>query len=133
MTGAAPIAAQLSAIRARQFPVAFSHVAEGAQPFLVAALAREIRATLWIICPTVRAQELFYESLANWLPQALFLPEAEFAAVENILPDPEISAERLAILSRVSREAGPHLVVTTRAALDQPAPKLRRCKPPPSA
>ena len=33
-------------------PIAFSHVIESAQPFLVAALAREIRRTFWIICPT---------------------------------------------------------------------------------
>ena len=56
------------------------------------------------MCPNVRSQELLYESLLNWLPGALFLPEAEFAAVENILPDPEIAAERLALLSRVQRE-----------------------------
>ncbi len=125
---AAPIAQKLRAISAAAWPVAFSHVAEAAQPFLTAVLGRELRATTWVLCPTVRTQELLYETLANWIPQALFLPEAEFAAVENILPDPEISAERLALLSRVSREAGPHLIVTTRAALDQPAPKLKALK-----
>ena len=77
-------------------PVAFSHVTEPSQAFLVAAIAKEIRKTLWIPCPSVRSQELLYESLLNWKPDALFLPEAEFAAVENILPDPELAAERLA-------------------------------------
>ncbi|CAN5200821.1 hypothetical protein BH20VER2_BH20VER2_02700 [soil metagenome] len=125
---AQPIAQQLRAIKAAQWPVAFSHVAEPAQALLVATLARETPRTLWVICPTVRAQELLYESLINWAPQALFLPEAEFAAVENILPDPEITAERLALLDRVTREAGPHLLVTTRAALDQPAPKAHALK-----
>ena len=120
---AEPIAPRLSAIEAGEFPVAFSHVTEPAQSFLVAALAEKISHTLWIVCPSVRAQELLYESLINWKRDALFLPEAEFAAVENILPDPEIAAERLALLTRVSREAGPHLIVTTRASLDQPAPK----------
>jgi len=103
-------------------PVAFSHVAESAQAFLVAGLATEIRKTLWVLCPNVRSQELLYESLLNWQPNALFLPEAEFAAVENILPDPELAAERLALLNRLQREKGPHLIVATRAALDQPAP-----------
>ena len=123
VAAAEPIASKLRALAAGQSPIAFSHVTEAAQPFLVAALAHEIRRTLWIICPTVRSQELLYETLLNWNPGALFLPEAEFAAVENIIPDPEISAERLALLSRVSREAGPHLIVATRASLDQPAPK----------
>jgi transcription-repair coupling factor (superfamily II helicase) len=103
-------------------PVAFSHVTEPAQAFLVAAIAGEIQKTFWILCPNVRSQELLYESLLNWLPDALFLPEAEFAAVENILPDPEIAAERLALLNRLQRDKGPHLIVTTRAALDQAAP-----------
>lgn len=103
-------------------PVAFSHVTEPAQAFLVAAIASEIRKTFWILCPNVRSQELLYESLLNWLPDALFLPEAEFAAVENILPDPEIAAERLALLNRVQRDKGPHVIATTRAALDQAAP-----------
>ena len=125
---AEPIARQLRAIGTAQWPVAFSHVTEAAQPFLVAAIAREIRKTLWIVCPTVRSQELLYESLLNWAPEALFLPEAEFAAVENILPDPEITAERLALLSRIGRGGGPHLIVATRASLDQPAPKVRALK-----
>src|SRR5207302_1725395 len=99
-----------------------SHVTEAAQAFLVAMIAEQIRKTFWVVCPNVRSQELLYESLLNWQPNALFLPEAEFAAVENILPDPELAAERLALLNRVQREKGPHLIVATRAALSQPAP-----------
>ncbi len=83
----------------------------------------EIPQTLWIVCPSVRSQELLHESLTNWLPEALFLPEAEFFAVENILPDQEIAAERLALLSRVEESRQHHVVVATRASLDQPAPK----------
>jgi transcription-repair coupling factor (superfamily II helicase) len=116
------ISQKLAEIEQGTRPVAFSHVTEAAQPFLVAAIASEIRKTLWILCPNVRSQELLYESLLNWLPDPLFLPEAEFAAVENILPDPEIAAERLALLNRLQREKGPHVIIATRAALDQAAP-----------
>jgi transcription-repair coupling factor (superfamily II helicase) len=119
----APIAEKLRQIDQRAWPVAFSHVIDAAQPFLVATLARKIDKTLWVLCPSVRTQELLYESLVNWLPGARFLPEAEFAAVENILPDPEIAAERLALLSSIEQDTGPHVVVATRASLDQPAPK----------
>ena len=42
--------------------------------------------------------------MLNWEPDALFLPEAELAAVENVLPDPEIAAERLELLMQVDRE-----------------------------
>ena len=103
-------------------PVAFSHVAEPAQAFLVSTLAREVPKTHWVLCPSIRSQETLYESLLNWEPKALFLPEAEFAAVENVLPDPEIAAERLGLLNRIQREKGPHLIVATRAGLEQPAP-----------
>jgi transcription-repair coupling factor (superfamily II helicase) len=95
-------------------------VTESAQTFLVATIAEHDRRSIWVICPTVRAQELFFESLSNWISNASFLPEAEFAAVENILPDPEIAAERLALLSQIEKETAAKVVVTTRAALDQP-------------
>ncbi|MDP9254109.1 MAG: transcription-repair coupling factor, partial [Verrucomicrobiota bacterium] len=123
VASAESIAKKLHLSRSGLSPVAFSHVTEAAQSFLVAVIAREIKKTLWIICPNLHLQETLYESLLNWQPAALFLPEAEFAAVENILPDPEIAAERLAFLSRLERESGPHLIVATRASLDQSAPK----------
>ena len=122
MAGAEPISQKLREIEQGARPVAFSHVTEPAQAFLVAAIAGEIRETFWVSCPNVRSQELLYESLLNWLPDALFLPEAEFAAVENILPDQEIAAERLALLNRIQREKGPYVILATRAALGQAAP-----------
>jgi len=119
---AEPIQHKLRQMAADDFPVSFSHVIESAQPFLVATIAEHDRRSIWVICRTVRAQELFFESLSNWDSNASFLPEAEFAAVENILPDPEIAAERLALLSQIEKGNGAKVVVTTRAALDQPAP-----------
>ena len=120
---AEPIARQLQALREGVRPVTFSHVIESARAFLVAVLAREIPQTLWVICPSVRTQELLHETLTNWLPEALFLPEAEFFGVENILPDQEIAAERLALLGRVEESRQRHVIVATRASLDQRAPK----------
>jgi transcription-repair coupling factor (superfamily II helicase) len=98
-------------------------VIEPAQAFLVATVASKIENTIWVLCPSVHSQELLYESLLNWQPDALFLPEAEFAALENILPDPEIAAERLGLLTQLEREQAPRLIVATRASLDQAAPK----------
>lgn len=122
VAGAEPISQKLREIGQGVRSVAFSHVTESAHAFLVAAIATQIPKTFWVLCPNVRSQELLYESLLNWLPDALFLPEAEFAAVENILPDPELAAERLALLNRVQRTKGPHAIIATRAALDQAAP-----------
>lgn len=123
VAAAESISRKLRAIEKGARPVTFSHVTEAAQAFLVAAIAGQTHKTFWVVCPNVRSQELLYESLLNWVPDALFLPEAEFAAVENILPDPELAAERLALLNRLQREKGPHLIIATRASLDQAAPE----------
>jgi transcription-repair coupling factor (superfamily II helicase) len=117
------IAHKLEQIRSAGWPVKFSHVIEPARAFLVATIARNIKKTFWVLCPNVRAQDSLYETLLNWLPGAQFLPEAEFAAVENVLPDPEIAAERLALLGQIDSEGGARVIVATRASLDQPAPK----------
>jgi transcription-repair coupling factor (superfamily II helicase) len=117
------IARKLAEIGLQRGPVKFSHVISPAQAFLSAVIAGSVQKTIWILCPTVRAQDSLYETILNWLPSAQFLPEAEFAAVENILPDPEIAAERLALLAKIDSEHRPRIIVTTRASLDQPAPK----------
>ena len=62
--------------------------------------------TIWVLCPSVHSQEVFYESLLNWQPDALFLPEAELTGIENVLPDPEITAERLALFLQIERDTG---------------------------
>jgi transcription-repair coupling factor (superfamily II helicase) len=116
------IVRKLNQIAGQYTPVKFSHVIDPAQAFLAGVIARNAQNTVWILCPSVRAQDSVYETLLNWIPAAQFLPEAEFAAVENVLPDPEIAAERLALLAKIDSESGPHVIVTTRASLDQPAP-----------
>ena len=126
-----PIALKLHAMQQAQWPVRFSHVIQPAQPFLAAVIAQTLhrrpldnrRATIWILCPTVHSQEVFYESLLNWQPDAQFLPEAELAGIENVLPDPEIAAERLALFLQIERDTGPRIIVATCAGLDQAAPK----------
>jgi len=118
-----PIARKLRAIERVQWPVQFSHVVEPARAFLLATIASKIDKTIWVVCPSVHSQELLYESLLNWQPDALFLPEAEFAAIENILPDPEIAAERLAVLTQLERQQSPQLIIVTRASLNQAAPR----------
>src|SRR5213596_3972231 len=129
-----PITRKLGAIREARWPVEFSHVIEPAQAFLAAVIAHACHgcppddrhaadSTIWVLCPSVHSQELLYESLLNWRPDALFLPEAELVAVENVLPDPEIAAERLALLMEIERDSGPRIIVATRASLDQPVPK----------
>jgi transcription-repair coupling factor (superfamily II helicase) len=131
-----PIARKLHAIQDARWPVQFSHVIQPAQPFLASIISHAWHqrppdhrhtadSAIWILCPSVHSQESLYESLLNWQPDAFFLPEAEFGAGENVLPDPEIAAERLAVLMQIGRGTGQHVIVATRASLDQPAPKHR--------
>ena len=105
-----------------------------AQPFLAGVIANAYYSsqvdkqaagdsTMWILCPSVHSQEVFYGSLLNWQPDALFLPEAELSGIENVLPDPEIAAERLALFLQIQRDTSPRIIVGTRAGLDQAAPK----------
>lgn len=129
-----PISRKLDAIQRAEWPVRFSHVIQPAQPFLAAVLANACHArrvdkgqaadsTIWVLCTSVHSQEVLYESLLNWQPDALFLPEAELTGIENVLPDPEITAERLALFLQIERDTGPRIIVATRAGLDQAAPK----------
>jgi len=128
------IAQKLAAMQRAEWPVRFSHVIQPAQPFLAAVIAykwhrlpadnrQDADSTIWILCPSVHSQEVLYESLLNWQPDALFLPEAELTGIENVLPDPEIAAERLALFLQIERSPGPRVIVATHAGLDQPAPK----------
>ncbi len=129
-----PIARKLATIQSGQSLIRFSHVIEPAQPFLAAVIANSYHrrvldsrqpghSTIWILTSSVHSQEIVYESLLNWQPEALFLPEAELAGIENVLPDPEIAAERLSLFLQIERNTSPRIIVATRAALDQPAPK----------
>jgi transcription-repair coupling factor (superfamily II helicase) len=127
-----PIARKLQAIQRAEWPVRFSHVIPPAQPFLAGIVAyachgpkidkTAVDSSIWVLCPGVHSQEVFYESLLNWRPNALFLPEAELTGIENVLPDPEITAERLALFLQIQRGSGPGIIVATRAGLDQAAP-----------
>src|SRR5439155_8818879 len=125
-----PIARKLRALEQAKWPVSFSHVIQPAQAFLVATIARKIDKTIWVFCPSVHSQELLYESLLNWHPNALFLPEVELAPGEIVFPDPEIAAERLPLLMKVERGPARLLFFASPATSDQVAPKRGACQPP---
>jgi transcription-repair coupling factor (superfamily II helicase) len=120
---AAPVRARLRALT-RGEPIAFEHVTEPAQAFLTAILAGSTKHRCWIVCENSRAQETVYNELLNWFPEAAFFPEKEIALGENILPDPEIAAERLGLLQSLSGEKTrlSRLLVLTKATLDEQVP-----------
>ncbi len=109
--------------------VSFDHVSEGAQPFVAALIARHAFASgrrVWIFCENERAQESFHFELSCWLPGAVLFPHLEIAAVEGAIPDPEINAERLGVLQRLSKLEGGTAVVLNRRSLDEAVPPADR-------
>jgi transcription-repair coupling factor (superfamily II helicase) len=82
----------------------FSEVAEAAQAFVAALIARTAKdRPIWIVCPDVRTQEDFAAELSAWLTGARLLPELEAPVAGEVLPDPETLAERLEILGLLAR------------------------------
>ncbi len=114
---------KLAALRKKKHPVIFEHTTPAAQPFLLALLARKLDQPLWIVCAGVREQERIHNELLTWCGEALFLPEVEASIVENAIPDPEIAAERLDILQRLSRP-GQQLIVLTANTLESLVPPV---------
>ena len=100
---------------------AFAHVTESAQPFVAATLSKHLggsKQDLWVVCRTEREQERFYGELTTWIDNALLFPHLEVAAVEGAIPDPETSAERLAVLQKISERANPWVIVLNQKSLD---------------
>jgi transcription-repair coupling factor (superfamily II helicase) len=91
----------------------FHEVAEAAQSFVAALVAHAARPRrVWIVCSDVRAQEDFAAELTAWLPEARLLPESQFSVGQDLLPDPETTAERLEILALLAegKPVGPLVV-----------------------
>ena len=94
---------------------------ESAQPFVVATLSKHLagaKQDLWVVCRTEREQERFHGELTTWIDHALLFPHLEVAAVEGAIPDPETSAERLAVLQKISAREHPWVVVLNQKSLD---------------
>jgi transcription-repair coupling factor (superfamily II helicase) len=123
LRNAAPVQERLCALASGDV-VAFEHVTEPAQAFLAAIVAGSTKQRCWIVCENARAQETLYNELLNWFPEAAFFPEQEIALGENMLPDPEIAAERLGLLQALSgaKARAARLLVLTKASLDEPVP-----------
>jgi transcription-repair coupling factor (superfamily II helicase) len=119
-----PIAAKLRALGRDR--VVFDHVDEAAQAFVAALVATQARTAkkarrVWIVAATLRSQEQMHNELANWLNDAIFLPEMESVLAENALPDPETAADRLQALEQVMASKS-SLVVLSAASLDDQVP-----------
>ncbi len=105
--------------------ITFDHVAETAQPFLVALIAQRViqpGRRIWVFCQNERAQERFQLELSCWVADAVLFPHLEIAAVEGAIPDPEVTAERLGILQRLADPDTSPVVVINSGSLAEHVP-----------
>ena len=101
--------------------VVLDHVAPQAVPFAVALIAgarKERR--LWVLCEDVKQQDLTQAELAVWGVEALYLPRLAHA-VDGGLPDPDVMAERTAVLARWA-DAPAAVLVLCADSLEEEAP-----------
>src|SRR5258708_34845483 len=109
-------------------PICFEHVVEAAQSFVAACAVRQHPSrSCWLVCPDARRQEEICNELLNWEIGARFFPELEVPAIEGAVPDPELMAERLALLQQIV--TGRRMaVVVTRLGFRRPGwPRVPRC------
>ena len=112
--------------------LSLGHLSASAQAFVLAALARHAPEKVFLaLASGVKAQEELANDLEAWGAPHLFFPQVEAATAES-LPDPEASAERLSVLSRLSAGSTGVVLATPRAS-EQPLPspsdlKTRRIK-----
>jgi transcription-repair coupling factor (superfamily II helicase) len=102
----------------------FYEVSESAQPFVAALIAHAAgERCVWIVCADVRAQEDFAAEARAWLPETRILPESQIPIGDDLLPDPETTAERLEILSLLAQEKlfGPLVIHSAQWEGDVPA------------
>ncbi len=120
LSSSPPLKKKLAAVRANTQPVHFEQVIESAWPVLTALLVQSSKARSWVVCPNIRSQEIIHNEILHWHPNALFFPEIESTPVAGALPDPESSAERLALLQTLASSKKAELVVLTQKSLDAP-------------
>ncbi|MBV8413758.1 MAG: transcription-repair coupling factor [Verrucomicrobia bacterium] len=109
-------------------PVTLGHVCAGAQAFVAACVvSHHASRSCWILCPDVRRQEEIFNGLLNWEIEARFFPELELPAFEGALADPEIVAERLEVLRKIT-EGKRAVVVLTASSLEDRVPSAEALK-----
>ncbi len=103
------------------------HVTPQAFGFAAALMVRHAERALpgrrvWILCADVKTQDHVHAELGVWQCPALYFPRLGHLS-EGVLPDPEMLAERAAVLGRMSGDTSPVMVLCI-DSLGEPAPAL---------
>lgn len=108
-------------------PLILDHVTPQAFGFAAAMLARHIekaggKKRVWILCPDVKTQDHVHAEIGVWQCPALYFPRLG-QLVDGALPDPELMAERTAVLGRMLEGELPVLILCA-DSLGEAAPPL---------
>ncbi|MFY8194829.1 MAG: transcription-repair coupling factor, partial [Novosphingobium sp.] len=106
----------LTRILSANTPLTLSSVARGAQPLVLADLARAAKGRAVFIAPDEAAMRAIVESAAFFAPdlEVIDFPAWDCLPFDRASPALSVSARRLAALQRLQRKrSGPQLLVTT--------------------
>ncbi len=114
----------------QQNPLVFDHCCTAAFSFVAAMVAQQAQAAgsprrVWVVVDALPAQERIAAELPLWgTENVVFLPEQE-VHINNGISDPDLAAERLAALKKLSGDPEQvQVAVLTAAALRQKAPEF---------
>jgi transcription-repair coupling factor (superfamily II helicase) len=94
----------------------------GAQALAAAILSKRNSGSGWlVVAENVRQQEELAAEIESWGQDAVVLPEA-FRGSENVRPDPELEAEWVDALARLTASHRPRLCVVTERILEESLP-----------
>ncbi len=115
-------------LRQEQRPIIFDHCCTAAFSFVAAIVAQQAQAMgvarrVWVVADALPVQERIAAELPLWgVSDAIFVPEQE-VHINNGVSDPDLAAERLDALRKLSGTPGAvQVTVLTAAALQQKAP-----------
>ena len=112
---------ELKALSQSPGTISLGHLPAAAQAFVLAGLSRLApKRTFLALVPGVKAQEEVANDLEAWGAPWLFFPQVETPNTET-LPDPEMLAERLSVLTRLGQDFS-GVVLATVHAVEQALP-----------
>ena len=103
------------------------HVTPRAYGFAAALVATAVKpkARVWFLCPDPKTQDAVHAELAVWQTSALYFPKQTKQATAEALPDPDVVAERVSVLSRFSDAKGEtRAMVLCAESLDEVVPAI---------
>ncbi len=123
---------RLQTEQTRETPLSFQRTCLASLSFYTALIAHSLaksakkkKSRIWLVCDALPMQERMSSELRLWTQaECISIPEQEIH-INNGLSDPELVAERLHALKRISQPAKQQqIIIVTRAALYQFAPRF---------